>query len=539
MRRSWVLWLFGSLAVVVGLAYAVAFLIDEPLRQHMERNINTRLTGYTVRIGKLDLHPLDFSLDLKDLTIVQNAHPRPPVARIHGLSASVQWRALLDGRLVGDMVLDHPTVIINLRQAKAEIADKVPLSQRGWQRALEAIYPLKINEFRVVEGDVTYVDQGPFRPLYIRRLNLRADNIRNIRSPDRTYPSDLHLEGVVFDTGRLAVDGRADFLAEPHPGVRANVELEEIELDYFKPITNRYNVSVNRGTLSARGRFEYAPSYKEVRLRKAVVEGIQVAYVHKVETAAAEAETAKQVARAARQVSNDPGIRLRVDQLDIVNSTFTFENRAKAPAYRVFLTEADMTLTNLSNQGAEGTAIAKVKGRFMGTGRTAANVAFRPEQRGPDLDLNLRIENAEMPAMNDLLRAFGDFDVVRGKFSLYSELSIRNGFVNGYLKPLFKDMEVYDSDQDRDKPLSRKMYEALIGGLAKLLKNRQRGEVATKAVISGPTDSPEVSTWEVVRRLIQNAFFKAILPGFESEDHRPAGSPEANPPPRNTTSSGR
>lgn len=539
MRRSWVLWLFGSLAVVVGLAYAVAFLIDEPLRQHMERNINTRLAGYTVRIGKLDLHPLDFSLDLKDLTIVQNAHPRPPVARIPGLSASVQWRALLDGRLVGDMVLDRPTVIINLRQAKAEIADKVPLSQRGWQRALEAIYPLKINEFRVVEGDVTYVDRGPFRPLHIRRLNLRADNIRNIRSPDRTYPSDLHLEGVVFDTGRLVVDGHADFLAEPHPGVRANVELEEIELDYFKPITNRYNVSVNRGALSAAGRFEYAPSYKEVRLRKAVAEGIQVDYVHKVETAAAEAETAKQVARAAHKVSNDPGIRLRVDQLDIVNSTFTFENRAKDPAYRVFLTEADMTLTNLSNQGAEGTAIAKVKGRFMGTGRTAANVAFRPEKRGPDFDLNLRIENAEMPAMNDLLRAYGDFDVVGGKFSLYSELSIRNGFANGYLKPLFKDVEVYDSDQDRDKPLSRKMYEALIGGLAKLLKNRQRGEVATKAVISGPTDSPEVSTWEVALRLIQNAFFKAILPGFESADHRPAGSPQANPPPRNTTSSWR
>lgn len=539
MRRSWVLWLFGSLAVVVGLAYAVAFLIDEPLRQHMERNINARLTGYTVRIGKLDLHPLDFSLDLKDLTIAQNAQPRPPVARIHGLSASVQWRALLDGRLVGDMVLDRPTVVINLRQAKAEIADKVPLSQHGWQRALEAIYPLKINEFRMVEGDVTYVDQGPFRPLYIRRLNLRADNIRNIRSPDRIYPSDLHLEGVVFDTGRLVVDGHADFLAEPHPGVRANVELEEIELDYFKPITNRYNVSVNRGALSAAGRFEYAPSYKEVRLRKAVVEGIQVDYVHKVETAAAEAETAKQVARAARKVSNDPGIRLRVDQLDIVNSTFTFENRAKDPAYRVFLTEADMTLTNLSNQGAEGTAIAKVKGRFMGTGRTAANVAFRPEQRGPDFDLNLRIENAEMPAMNDLLRAYGDFDVVGGKFSLYSELSIRNGFASGYLKPLFKDVEVYDSDQDRDKPLSRKMYEALIGGLAKLLKNRQRGEVATKAVISGPTDSPEVSTWEVVLRLIQNAFFKAILPGFESGDHRPAGSPQANPPPRNTTSSWR
>ena len=52
---------------------------------------------------------------------------------------------------------------------------------------------------------------------------------------------------------------------------------------------------------------------------------------------------------------------------------------------------------------------------------------------------------------------------------------------------------------------------------SKVLKNHPRKDVATKADISGPLDSPQTSTWQVLVRLVQNAFIKAILPGFERE----------------------
>jgi hypothetical protein len=61
------------------------------------------------------------------------------------------------------------------------------------------------------------------------------------------------------------------------------------------------------------------------------------------------------------------------------------------------------------------------------------------------------------------------------------------------------------------------MYEMMVGGVAKILENRSQQEVATKADISGPVGNPETSTWQIVIRLIKNAFFKAILPTFEKE----------------------
>jgi hypothetical protein len=62
----------------------------------------------------------------------------------------------------------------------------------------------------------------------------------------------------------------------------------------------------------------------------------------------------------------------------------------------------------------------------------------------------------------------------------------------------------------------------VVAGVVKLLKNHPRDQVATKAEISGRTDNPNVSTVDVVTRLVQNAFFKAILPGFDLEAARVA-----------------
>jgi hypothetical protein len=49
------------------------------------------------------------------------------------------------------------------------------------------------------------------------------------------------------------------------------------------------------------------------------------------------------------------------------------------------------------------------------------------------------------------------------------------------------------------------------------LKNRPRQEVATKVAITGDVESPQTSTWQMIVMLVQNAFFKAILPGLDRE----------------------
>jgi len=385
------------LACLVGLSY----YLDTVLRGYIERAMNQRITGYSVHIRAVRFHPIGFSLDLVDMTVAQDQHPDPPVLHIPRLRASVDWRALLDRRLVADFLVQRPKAYVNLTQARAELRDKTALRERGWQEALESIYPLKINVFRVQGGEVIYVDRGPFRPLRLSHVQLHADNIRNVRSPDHVYPSPIHLEAVVFDAGKVVLDGNANFLAEPHPGLRASVSLDGVALDYFQPITERYNVAVRGGVLSSSGEVEYAPTAKTVNLHAVSIRGVDLEYVHTPETAAAEKQTAEHIREAAKQVTNHPDILLRVDDVNILRSTFTFRNRAANTPYRVALADVQIRLANVSNQRAEGKVRGDMTGKFMGSGDAAVHFTLSPDVKRPEFDVTVRVDGTELPTMHE------------------------------------------------------------------------------------------------------------------------------------------
>ncbi|HSD09384.1 MAG TPA: DUF748 domain-containing protein, partial [Candidatus Binatia bacterium] len=444
------------------LALLAAPFIDEPLRQYMERQMNANLKGYTVRIAKLDFHPLGFAIDLDDWTVAQQAHPNPPVAEFERLTASVHWRALIFGRLVATFHLERPRIHVNRQHFLAEAGDEVAVEDRGWQQALEAIYPLRINEFTVSDGELTYIDDDPKQPLTLKKVDFVASNIRSIRSRERTYPSDLRFTATVFDSGKLSLDGNADFLAEPHLGLKADFGLEGMKLDYFAPVVQRYNVTITEGTLSVEGNLEYSPKVKVGALHDVMLENVAVQYANRPQRDAAVKEVAEKTQEAAKEVSNDLGILLKIDRLRIQNGDFAFVNEGQEPAYKLTLADTEITLSNLSNQRKRGTATASLKGKFMGSGDTDAKATFRPEAQGPDFDLDLQIRETDLKSLNDLFRAYGNFDVVGGKFALTLELRVRNQRIDGYIKPFFRDMDVYDRRQDAEKNMFRQAYEGLV-----------------------------------------------------------------------------
>jgi hypothetical protein len=493
------------------------------MRRYVEGQMNQRLKGYTAHIDRLSFHPIGASLTLRNLVMIQEAHPDPPVLLIERLDASVHWKALIFGRVVANFRIERPSLYADRAHVEREARDPTPLDQHGWQQAFEAIYPLKINHVKIVEGQVTYVDDASFEPLRLTRIGFTAENIRNVRSKDRVYPSDVHGEAVVFHGGRLVIDGNADFLAEPHLGIKGVVELADIPLDPFHPLTNRLaSVTVKGGTLSARGRVEYAPTIKMIDLEQASIRGVRIDYVHTREDAGVTQKAAVTTEHAAREATQRPDLILRVEDFKVTGAILGLVNKTATPEFRMFLSDAELHAKNLSNKPNEGVGRVELSGRFMGSGATRMVVNFRPEQKGPDFDVNVAIENTDMTAMNDLLRAYGKFDVVRGNFSFYSEMRVKNGAIDGYVKPLFKDVKAFDPEQDRDKGFVQRLYEHIVGGASKVLKNVPRKEVATKIDISGPLEAPNRSTLQAIGRLIQNAFFRAILPGF---DRQVRGSP--------------
>lgn len=510
-------WLPLTVGVLLLLAIAGLVVVNRALPGLIERELNAHMKGYRVTVGQATLSP-SLSLDIRQLAMIQIDHPTPPIAEIPQWSLSIQWSQIFSGVLVIDSVISRPTFHVNLPQAKKELHEEVPIREKGWREAVYAFYPIKINQFKIEDADVTYVDQDASKPLHVTHLNVLVGNIRNVRSPNDEYPSDLSLNATIFDSGQIQMKGGAHFLAEPHASINADFSLQHIALEPLLPVTVRYNVQIRGGMLSTEGHLEYsAEGATEATVKTLTIEHARVDYVHLHETTFKETKTGYAAVKTAKNVPNKPETHIRIDHGEIKNSEVGFVNNAAKPPYRVFLSNMESKIENISNHLTEGTSTVKITGKFMGSGATVISGTFRPETKSPDFDLGIKIEKTQMRAMNNLLRAYGNFDVTNGLFSLYSELSVKNGRAEGYIKPLFKDMKVYEGRMDHEKSLFHKLYEGLVAGIAKLLENKPRNEVATKADILGPVDNPQISTWQTVINLVKNAFFKAILPGFEKE----------------------
>ena len=510
-------WGLGIFSGLLLLLFIASFFLDEPLRKMTEKKLNSALKEYSFRIKSLHLQLIGLSVTVKGVTIIQQAYPDPPVANLPYIKASIHWSEILHGKVVADVLLEKPELSVNLAQLRSEVKKKKKIKERGWQQAIQEVYPLKINEVTVKNANITYIDEDVKRPLTLTHFNFHATNIRNVRLPDKAYPSSFKMDTDIFGSGHGRIEGRANALAEPLPAVKADFQFEKIPIDFFKPIIARADLSINNGLLETKGKVEFSPEVKMALVENLTISGTKIDYLYSAATAAKGKKRADKAGKAAKEVSNKPGLLLRVDQMNLKNCTVGMVNKDATPAYRVFLSDLDFNLTNFSNHFSQGPASVKMNAKFMGNGPTNANAQFRPEKKGPDLDLFVKINDTQMTSLNQLLRAYGNFDVTAGAFSLITELHVKNNMVTGYLKPFFKDMKVYDKRQDKEKGVFRKMYEMLVGGVSNLLENRPREAVATKADIAGPLDQPQTSTWQVLVQLVRNAFFKAILPTFEKE----------------------
>jgi hypothetical protein len=207
---------------------------------------------------------------------------------------------------------------------------------------------------------------------------------------------------------------------------------------------------------------------------------------------------------------------LRAKRVRMTNSTIGWLNTTETPDYRLYVSNLDVSIKDFSNQKNEGIGTIDAKGRFNGTGTASFNAVFKPETKSPNFDLAVKIEDTDLRNMNNLLRAKGGIDVTQGFMGFFSEMKVRNNNVDGYVKVLFHDLDIYDKAQDKNKSFMKKAYEVVAEGVAELLENRRTEDTATRADISGPIENPNSDIWEIVGNLVRNAFFKAILPGLES-----------------------
>src|SRR6476619_4798777 len=160
-RRGWIVAVvvLSLLVLTVVLAASVA---DEPLRRYVEDQANSKLPGFHVTIGALDLHPLTLSADLRDVVVRQDIHPDPPVVSIPRVTADALLAPLFSGQVGADLRVETPAFAINKRHVDGLFRRKdaeAPDDQgEPWQDRLRAAMAFR-GTFYISNGHLTY-DEG-------------------------------------------------------------------------------------------------------------------------------------------------------------------------------------------------------------------------------------------------------------------------------------------------------------------------------------------------------------------------------------------
>lgn len=212
---------------------------------------------------------------------------------------------------------------------------------------------------------------------------------------------------------------------------------------------------------------------------------------------------------------------ITLNEIRVVNGQLSFRNFTSDPPVHVYASAIEASLYNLTNTAdAQGERVATFEGtaRFFDQAPMEASARFDPFTDWEDFEVSLRMTGVELTKLNDFASAYGNFDFANGTGDLVLEVEANDSQLDGYIKPLLRNVEVFNFKQDieaQDKGLLRGLWEAVVGGTEEVLQNQRKDQFATRVELSGSTRSADVSPFQAFIEILRNAFVQAFSARFE------------------------
>jgi len=221
---------------------------------------------------------------------------------------------------------------------------------------------------------------------------------------------------------------------------------------------------------------------------------------------------------------------ITLNEVRVIDGTLGFYNFNASPPVKIQANAIEASLYNLTNVADEqGDRVARFEGtaQLLGHAPLEASAVFDPFHNFEDFEFRVRATDIQLTRLNDLANAYGKFDFKSGSGDLVVEASAEDAQLSGYIKPLLRNVEVFDWQQDvenQNKGFFRSIWEALVGGSEKLLKNQRQDQIATRVELSGSTRQQNISAFQAFIGILRNGFVEAFTPRYERPPPQQDGS---------------
>lgn len=194
--------------------------------------------GYECTLGDLDLALFRGAMVLQEfeIKITENAVTKPFVY-CKNADISVEWRAIFQGSIVSEVILDQ----LELYFADGNSEDEEQTGDASWVEPIIDFIPLKINRFVINDGQIEFENMvsDPAVNLKLTQLQLKVENLTNSKDEEKALPSHLLLTSKVLNKGNLHVEGDLNILKDL-PDMDLDLDIKSVDLTELNAFTMAY-----------------------------------------------------------------------------------------------------------------------------------------------------------------------------------------------------------------------------------------------------------------------------------------------------------
>ena len=212
---------------------------------------------------------------------------------------------------------------------------------------------------------------------------------------------------------------------------------------------------------------------------------------------------------------------ITLDEVRIYDGRITFRNFNSKPPVNMNATKVNASIFNLTNVvDKKGKRDARFEGKalLLGHAPLETTATFDPLSDFQDFEFRMRATDVQLKRLNDFAAAYGKFDFNAGHGDVVIEAKAEKGRLTGYIKPLLRDVDVFNWQQDvenKDKGLFRSIWEALVGGTENVLKNQGKNQFATRVELRGNVHQRDISGFQAFLQILRNGFVQAFNARYE------------------------
>ena len=225
-RRSIIAIIAIALLLVAGriaLPYAVQRYVNNVLRQ---------IPGYRGQIGTVTMSLWRGAYQIRDLRLQKLSGNIPvPFFEAKTVDLMIEWRELFHGALVGQITVYQPKLNYVAGPTAAESQTTI---DQSWQQQVTELFPLRINHFQVVDGEVHFHNfySQPKVDLALDDIQAEASNLQNSRRHGENLFATVDITGHPLKEASLHVHLLVDPLAAK-PTFTMNGELLAVPVAEF------------------------------------------------------------------------------------------------------------------------------------------------------------------------------------------------------------------------------------------------------------------------------------------------------------------